>query len=178
MIIRIATFILLLLLSSASHAHQDVEIQIMPDGKLLGLPKQYQPASLEVAFSGNDRSRRPSSIVLSVGNRTTTVPRCVAQIINTTDNEQIGASASWYHTRSTLPPYLNVIFLDPGQDTSSWPNSGFSLLFNLETSKLIRMEISVARKEERSMQSLAVDLSQSCGAAELTDFYQPLPARP
>ena len=178
MMIRLASLMLLLLLSGVSHAHQDVEVQIMSDGKLLGLPKEYQPASLEVAFSGNDKSRRPNSISISIGKNTTIVPSCAAQLINTNEKKLIGASASWYHTRSTLPPYLNVIFLDPVQDTSSWPNSGFSLLFNLETSKLISMEVSIARKEERSMQSIPVDLSQTCGAAELADFYLPLPARP
>lgn len=178
MLLRLALPALLFLISGVSHAHRDTWVAISPDGQLERLPKQFQPASLKVEFSGADGSRRPSSITLTVGGLSSTVPACAARLIKATGMELVGASASWYHTRSTLPPYLNVSFLDPGEDSHVWPRSGATLLFSLETSRLLRMEVAVANRNESSVQSHAIDLSQSCVATELAEFYTPLPGRP
>lgn len=175
---RLAILSLLFVASGVSYAHQDSVVLISPDGKLEGLPEQFQPALLEVEFSGTGRSKRPSMITLTVGGFSTVVPACAVQIMKANGMELVGASASWYHTGSTLPPYVNVSFLDPGEGTEVWPRSGATLLFNLETSKLLRMEAAVADKKEGSVKGYAVDLSQYCGAAELANFYTPLTGRP
>lgn len=165
---------IILIISGASYAHQDAGVQIKSDGELIGLPERYQPANLSISFADMAGRRGLSEIMLSIAGRETKVPACASRLINTSKKSDIAASASWYHKRSTLPPYLSVVFFDPGSDWRSWPNSGVSLLFNLETSKLIRMEVMIARKEKKSLQIVPVDLSQMCSRKELDHFYVPL----
>ncbi|MDZ4057584.1 MAG: hypothetical protein U1D69_11615 [Polynucleobacter sp.] len=166
--------LLIIAASASAQAHQDRQIDIKQDGRLEGLPDAYAPAKLNVNFKRTPENSYIESIELSVSGVNTVVPSCASAIIASRSMSEVRASASWYHTRSTLPPYLNVSFFDPGVDPGSWPAPKFSLLFNLETSKLISVVVHVARKNPTSEQMLPIDLSSRCPKEQLDIFYAPL----
>ena len=165
---------LILAASACTHAHQDVRIDIMPNGELVGLPDLYAPATLRVDFQSTPEDSHIGSIELSIAGVRTVVPSCASALIMSRSISEVHASASWYHTRSRLPPYLTLSFLDPGADPTSWPLPRFSLTFNLETSRLISMVVHVARKNPESEQRLPVDLFSSCLNHQIDLFYSPL----
>ncbi len=74
-------------------AHKDRLIRLNGD-KLIGLPEEYQPAS----FDGN---------VLSISGNKLTFPSCIKKSINFKRNKNLLILSSWYHSRSTLPPYIS-----------------------------------------------------------------------
>jgi hypothetical protein len=49
-------------------------------------------------------------------------------------------------------------------------NPGFSLLFNLRTSKLMQMEVIIVRDNGKSIQYVPVDFASRCNSGELKDF--------
>ena len=104
--------------SDVSSAHQDRVITIDDDGGLLGLPIEYGPAKLQIAFStaSTQHGWAPpiSSVVLSLGKNRTELPDCLTRILNSKSLTDVAISASWYHSEEHLPYYLNVMFLDPG----------------------------------------------------------------
>src|SRR5690242_1075580 len=98
-------------------AHQDRVLKLGPDGQLEGLPPQYTPSSLRVTFSPKGSDSPPvAKLELKVGDKTTVVPTCVTGLILTRSEKDVLVTASWYHERSTLPHYLNVVLRDPGRE--------------------------------------------------------------
>jgi hypothetical protein len=168
--------LLSLLLSAPCMAHQDRILDIGANGQLADLPAQYQPAFLHVEFSPEGSGGRPvTRIELTVGNNTTPVPDCVTAMLQTRRIEDVFVTGSWYHTRSTLPHYLSVHLYDPGNevDEDEGFRQGFSLLFDLTTTRLIEMEFDIVRAGGTSSQSIPVDLSARCTADELKRFVSP-----
>ena len=82
----------------------------------------------------------------------------------------VRALASWYHEEKVLPYYLSVQLTDPGHNKESSYNSGYSLLFNLRTARLIKMEVQIASDGGNAVQFVPVDLSERCSPQELKGF--------
>lgn len=169
-----AIFIGFVLVSSVCSAHQDRSITVKADGSLEGFPSEYGPANLHVEFALEERSALPiaSSITLNLGKNRVSFPGCLTGLLQIRSISQIFATASWYHDEGLLPYYLKFDFVDPGYDESRWPpNQGYySLLFNLRTAKLMRIEVNIVRDSGRSMQSVPVDLAQLCNGEVLKGF--------
>ena len=166
MFTRIAVFATILLLPALSSAHRDTLIPIEKDGTLARLPKQYQPAKLDIRFERGDGDKRVSFVRLTLGAKEVSLPMCVVYLLNSEELSQIRAKGSWYHERGVLPPYLDVEFYDSGYETEKSANPGYSLLFNLETAQLIRMDVNIVHEREKSIQSVPVDIGGLCTAQE------------
>lgn len=154
-------------------AHEDRTLSIGDDGSINGLPDEYAPAALHVQFSSEMHragATRVDSVVLELDADRTVIPICVTGLLETTRLDQIQATASWYHDETVLPYYMNIQFFDPGYDEQRWANAGFSMLFNLRTAKLIKLEVNIVRNEGRAMQSIAVDVSALCPQEQIVDF--------
>jgi hypothetical protein len=80
----------------------------------------------------------------------------------------IRVTSSWYHEENILPYYLVVRFHSAGYDEDRWANAGYSLMFNLRTGKLMRMEFMLVGDEGRSLRPLPLDLSALCTPSELS----------
>jgi hypothetical protein len=106
----------------AASAHQD-RIILLEANRLVGLPDQYGPASFVLA------ERK-----LTVGRLAVTIPDCIWKYWGGIKASDIRFSASWYHERSSLPPYLAI------RICSSDAKEQYSLLLNLDTLAIIYLE--------------------------------------
>jgi hypothetical protein len=166
-----AFFLVLLLASSACFAHKDRIVDIESDGTLSAIPEAFGPAALRITFSEANSGRPPvSSVELTLGARKTSLPACVTALLQTARPEDVRAMGSWYHDEKSLPYYLSVQFFDPGYRRQSDYHSGYSLLFNLRTARLMRMEVLIARNSGKALQSVPVDLAARCSPQELERF--------
>jgi hypothetical protein len=125
MIKRISLFIFFLLFSFSitALAHVDRIINIK-NGELIGLPEKYQPAFLDLQNKS-----------LRIGNNKFEFPPCISKYFPNGNQYDIKITSSWYHDLSEMPPYLSILIQPLGKDY------GFDLLFNMDTLKLIKIEI-------------------------------------
>lgn len=152
--------LLLMLVTGVASAHQDQIVTIQPDGSLLGIPKEFGPVFLRV--TGLDAAE-PIVEFISGGHRNL-LPACLTENIKTRSSKEISTSASWYHRKSILPYYVNVEFYDPGYDNRRAYNSSFNILFNLQTSTIIKIERFVAKETDDGGQYQDVVLPPGCTA--------------
>lgn len=103
-------------------AHVD-RIITLERGVLVGLPDQYMPA----AFSVVEQK-------LTIGRHTVTLPKCISSYWGSIESSNITFSSSWYHKRSSLPPYLVLRIRTPDSKDQ------FHLLLNLETLAIIYLQ--------------------------------------
>ena len=145
--------------SVPAHAHQDTLFPISPDGTLLQVPDQYGPIVLEIGSDGD-----PPVVGLRIGSRQIDLPPCIAALFSLPAGEAPRATGSWYHSRSTLPPYLNLQL--PRQALESGYFSGYSLLFNLETAELIEIREHTTSVDQR-MSTRAIAPGEICTTSEI-----------
>ncbi|MEI8645503.1 hypothetical protein P4S60_07795 [Pseudoalteromonas sp. Hal040] len=106
-----------IIISFTVSAHKDLRIKLEKSGQLIGLPKLYSPAIFEL-----------ESFTLSIADNKLTLPACITKYLV---NNELSFSSSWYHTRSTLPPYINI-------KTSNYSqNIEYSFMLNMDTVELI-----------------------------------------
>ena len=125
-------------------AHKDTGIKLGENGELLGLPTEYSPAYFKLESS-----------TLIVAKNNLEIPECITKYFV---NSELDFSSSWYHTRSKLPPYLNIIASHQSE------NIEYTFMFNMDTLELIKgysfpknMNVAGVRY---SMEP--IDLSASC----------------
>ncbi len=114
--------------------HQDRIFNVSDDGTIEGLPDEYQPARVVVAPSADG-----VAVELTLSGKALTLPSCLGNLFLLPPSENMSLSGSWYHSRSTLPPYLNVLLPQKSKEGDSFLYTGSSLLFNLETAELIEV---------------------------------------
>lgn len=164
------------LVSSTCFAHIDRVITRRADGTLDGLPSEFQPARLHVAFSTPTARGAPiEAIELDLGENRIRLPPCVTGMLLTERVDEIGVSASWYHDDSIMPYYLVVTLRDPGYDPGTPFNAGYSLMFNLLTGKLMSMDVLIVRDQGRSLQNLPIDIEGRCRYEDVWQFFEPWP---
>lgn len=124
--------------SAVVFGHQDVIIQLQGD-KLVGLPRRYEPAAL------NLRSFRIH--VRGKGKEFSPFLKSLFQ-----QPYDLELSASWYHERSILPPYLLIRILPNGKSYSH------KILVDLDALRLIQVE-RVVREASGTIRHRGVALS-------------------
>lgn len=138
-------FLLALLLSGPCFAHEDRVLALEKDGSLTGLPSEYGPASLRLAFRSNGSARQIAEGGITIRGRSSTLPGCVLAAIRSKSADDIYVSASWYHDERTLPYYISVLFLDSRpRDDSNELGSFTSVVCDLRTARPIEIERDVA----------------------------------
>lgn len=167
-------FLALAFASQDCGAHQDRVLEIGPNGRIEGLPPEYSPSFVRIAFSPKGEHTYPiRSMEVSIGGKATTVPSCITYILGSRDLKDVTALASWYHEEQYIPYYFALYFHDPGYKEDSWPRQGFQLLFNLRTAKLMSASAVLVRQYGLYEQALDLDLRDLCKPAELKDVYVP-----
>ena len=126
---------LLLSVCSAAQAHQDTILSVGPGNLISGIPAPLAPVTLSIAGLGSNAP----TIEFGAGGNLTALQLCAAQLIRSSSLEHVSVSGSWYHEESSLPYYVQVFFRDP-LSPARFPNSGYSFLFNLKTSELIKAD--------------------------------------
>ncbi len=122
--IRNIALLFMLLFCSGLQAHQDRIIQVMENGNLDGLPKQYQPASINT-----------KSATISIAQNTIVLPPCLSKYFAFNDIYTLQVTSSWYHERSSLPPYINFKIQPKNKDHA------YSILFGLDDLSVIEAQV-------------------------------------
>lgn len=166
-------FICLLLISENCFSHKDRIITLSKDGHLEGLASEYSPASLHIQFAprNTDSAASIESISLDLGKNHVSIPICVTGLLHFQNVNQISIWASWYHDENLLPYYLGVDFYNPGYKGNHRANSGFMLMFNLRTAKLMQMKAMIVLNNGKVMQDIPVDIKDLCMPDELNNFF-------
>jgi len=166
---RLPAFALALMAVSPCLAHKDRIFTLGKDGQVIGLPPQYSPASLHIGFSRSDpRGVSITHIELKVADNTVVVPVCVTGLLLTRSHKDVRV------TGTTTPHYLAVEFFDPGREGADF-RPGYSLHFDLSTARMRSMHIDVLRDGGKSIQTIPVDFTARCTAAELATFAADAP---
>ena len=138
-LIKLCLWLFLMLVSpSALQAHVDTAIQLQGT-RLAGLPENYSPAEF------NAKAFR-----LRIGTHAMTFSPFLRSLFD--QPHELSISASWYHQRSTLPPYL-VLHIKPKKKDFS-----YSILFNMDTLDVIEVSV-VLREAGGTIRYLPVALS-------------------
>jgi hypothetical protein len=148
-----------LAICGAASANVDRILTLDQNGVIAGLPAQYSPAKL---------SFEPlAGITLQLGKSRTTVPQCLSRVLEKQERRNIQITGSWTGEESpTLPYYIDIKFYDPGFDASRVGNPGYSLIFSLETGKLLVMKRMEVLDEGRTIREQAVDLKSLCAQSQ------------
>ena len=126
------------------YGHKDRIIFYEKNGELVGLPQIYQPAS----FSLKSRT-------LKIGDNKIIIPDCVWSLFGKVKKESLKFGASWYHKSKTLPPYIHMRIV-PTRD-----KSGYRLLFNLNTLKIIKLT-KYGQSEESYNYGMPIQMNEIC----------------
>jgi hypothetical protein len=177
--IRAAMLFAGLVAAGSVMAHQDRVLPIAADGTMADIPAEFGRAKLEIKFTDPNKDEPPvTSVVLSLGDKQTHLPVCVTGLLLSRDMKDVYASGSWYRDQSLprgLPYYINVDFYDHSNVKHDWNSPKFSLLFNLQTSKLMEMHVYVKRQKVAGIQRIPVDVSKLCWHDSLKEFWQSRP---
>jgi hypothetical protein len=130
---------LTLALPSALQAHEDTIIQLKGTN-LVGLPKNYAPAELDM------RAFR-----LRIGSRAMNFSPYLRCFFD--EPYELRISASWYHERSTLPPYL-LLHIQPKKKK----DFSYGILFNMDTLDVIEVSVTL-RVSDTSSRDFSIALS-------------------
>ena len=109
------------------HAHMDRIIELK-DTALVGLPKEYGPAELDL-----------KTFRLRIAKREMIFSPYLTNLFAQPYDLKI--TASWYHDASILPPYINLCIQPKQKDYS------YGLLLNLRTLELIELAVTLKRSD-------------------------------
>jgi hypothetical protein len=102
----------------------------------------------------------------------TVLPACVLKQITPRASHEVQIGASWYHEGSSLPPYINIEFNAVAPTERASMPDGESLLFNLETGRLLEMS-QRRRVSANEWRMPTIDLRAVCSATELKNLLDP-----
>jgi hypothetical protein len=148
----------LVLIASTASAHRDRILSILSDGRIPEIPASFGPVLLKISGLG---SAKPT-VELRSGGKLNVLPVCLTRFIHSKKLSDVKVTGSWYHEESTLPYYINIEFNEPGYITDQAYKSNLSILFNLRTTEIIKIERFVADRSGDGGQYLTVDLPVTC----------------
>jgi hypothetical protein len=159
-----------LLAAGNAIAHQDSVLSIAKNGNLAELPAQFQPASLNITFAkASDATVPVTSVVLKLGRKEIVLPACVTRLLASRNLGQVSVSASWYHDLAVLPPYLSLLFYEPGYAKETWANSGIAMMFDLRSGKILSIRRQLVADGGNSLHQGKLYLAP-CSVDELKAF--------
>ena len=155
------TILLSVLIAEASVAvaHQDRVIKLAPDGRLQGLPPEYEPARLFLPARGGTEN-----VVLQLGGKRLKFPECLSTLFAKASRPHMLLSASWYHDSTILPPYL-AIRLPVSAPNAHGFYDGWSLLVDMTTVRVLKVE-AVFTTGDSAQRTQEIDVRPSVAPVE------------
>jgi len=135
--------LLTLITVGSNNMHQDRILEIDEDGNIIGLPEEYCPAKFDIGKN-----------YLKINDKELRFPNCINYYFNIHDKPKLRLSASWYHSKETLPYYLNFDISQKNKDY------GYSILVDLETLELIHINVSI--KKGNSIYNHEIKIDERC----------------
>ncbi len=132
------------LFGAPAFAHQDTIIQLDESGHMKGLPDEYSPAQIDFEKE-----------LISIGNTTMQMPPCIFKYFSDRQSYDLKITSSWYHQRSTLPPYISFKVSPLSKDYE------YKLLLSLQDLQPIKFEI-ITHESENSWIHHEIRIGEQC----------------
>jgi hypothetical protein len=140
------TFLILisfLFLCNSDVLHKDTSLQLEQNGNIIGLPKNFSPANFDI----NKKKLR-------LNNKEIVFPKCLQIYFDEQKNSELDLSASWYHSKETMPYYLSFNIVNKKG------NKGCKILVDLETLELIY--IHKFKRNRSGVSNTFIELDEKC----------------
>jgi hypothetical protein len=131
---------LFLALPSVLYAHKDIIIPLKGTN-MVGLPKNYAPAELDM-----------KALRLRIGSHAMTFSPLLKSFFD--EPYELRISASWYHERSILPPYL-LLHIQPKKTK----DFSYNILINMDSLDVIELSVTL-RESDSTSRDLPIALSE------------------
>jgi hypothetical protein len=128
-----------------AHAGEDKVIRLSKNGKLLGLPHEFQPARFD-----------KKNMAVSIGKRSLQFPRCLKSYLPAKDFE-LSIGGAWYQSATDMPPYIHFVY--SFTKSSSDPGTEIWLVFSLDTLEMLSAEIAAIGENGWTHRDLKLDFS-------------------
>ncbi|MBN8567283.1 MAG: hypothetical protein J0M25_11190 [Flavobacteriales bacterium] len=116
-------FVSIILLTNSNFEkvnHKNKPLKIDDNGNIIGLPKEFSPATFDV-----------DSKTLVIKDKRISFPECFLFLFGKKNKADIRLSASWYHDKEIMPYYLNFDITPQNKKYE------YSILIDLETLELM-----------------------------------------
>lgn len=123
--------------------HKDTSLRVEKNGNIIGLPKNFSPANFDI----NKKKLR-------LNNKEISFPKCLQFYFDEQKNSKLDLSASWYHSKETMPYYLTFNIENKKR------NKGYKILVDLETLELIH--IYKFKRNRNSESNAFIELDEKC----------------
>jgi hypothetical protein len=156
--------LLLLILTAPANltlAHQDRVIRLNADGRLVGLPAQYEPARLLIP------TRSAGHVVLQLGQKRLELPDCLSVLFAKARRPHIQLSASWYHDPKVLPFYLHIRLPVAAPNANGYYDR-WSILIDITKVAVYQVE-AVFAVGESSQRAQGIEIKTFCGTGGVTE---------
>lgn len=159
------TIVLLLFLIAQPHValgHQDRLIRLASDGRLQGLPPEYEPAHLLLP-----PAKGTEHVVLQLGGKRLEFPDCLSVLFAKASRPHMLLSASWYHDAKLLPYYLSIRLPISAPNAHGFYD-GWSILVDITSVRVLKVEavFSIGDAAQREQE---IDLKTFCGSGGVTE---------
>lgn len=158
---QVSLSLALLLLCTASAAHQDRIFDLRSDGTISGVPDTYQPATLLITKDDLGSIR---TAVLRLKNGEYRFPGCLTHAFAGISMDKITLVGSWYHDLNSMPPYLSIKLMKAAHPSGAI-FEGYSLLFNLQTAELLQVREHVWTRDPDRARTIPA-FARLCGGKE------------
>jgi len=152
-LIPIVSFLLFTFSFNSSEAHQDKIIELN-NGKLVGLPDQYQPAYFDLEKKS-----------LQIGTNRIIFPPCVTTYFPNSEKYKLLITSSWYHSSELLPPYIVFHIRPQNRDYN------YELVFELDTLKPYHFLIHAKKSNSVSAMN-KIEINESCEKSIATSILK------
>ena len=156
--------VLLLFLIAQPHAalgHQDRLIRLVSEGRLQGLPPEYEPAHLFLPPANG-----AEHAVLQLGGKRLEFPDCLSVLFAKASRPHMLLSASWYHDPKLLPYYLSIR-LPISAPTAHGFYDGWAILVDITSVRVLKVE-AVFTTGDAAQRQQEIDIKTFCGSGGVT----------
>lgn len=148
----------LLALSLPVQAHQDAILKIGADGRIAEIPAPWGPVRVVVSYAA---PRHVTSVQVANQRFNVKLSPCVLKYLGGVT--AVGASGSWYHEPSVMPPYLTLVFVQQAARNSRMPEQSVSVTFSLADGRVL-MGSRAWKPKWRGQQQKVITHAASCSA--------------
>ena len=154
--------LVLIIQANVALGHQDMLIRLASDGRLQGLPPEYEPAYLYLpSGSGTE------GVVLQLGQKRLEFPDCLSVLFAKGSRPDMRLSASWYHDPKVLPYYLSIRLPIRSPNANGFYD-GWSILVDMTRVAVLQVK-AVFAIGDAAQREQEIDIKTFCGSTGVTE---------
>jgi hypothetical protein len=152
--------VLLAIVATQAHdaiGHMDARVRRAPDGTLVGLPSEYEPASLYLPPSIDTEH-----VVLRLGDKRLEFPDCLSVLFAKASRRDMRISASWFHDRKIMPYYIALQLPVAAPNTNGYYD-GWAILVDLDKATVLSVKAIFTTCGGGCQREQRIDVETFCG---------------